>query len=137
MIPFHTSKPHFIQIHFNIILPSTPKSSVVSTLQVLQPQFFVHFSSPPIRVTCPAYLILIILGEEYEPCRSSSCSFLQPPVTSSPLSLSILLSTLSTNNLNLCSSLNVRNQVSHPYKITGKLTVNRFSLRAHKLKERR
>jgi hypothetical protein len=32
----------------------------------------------------------------------------------------ILLSTLLSNTLSLCSSLNVRDQVSHPYKTTGK-----------------
>jgi len=31
----------------------------------------------------------------------------------------ILLSTLFSNALNLCSSLSVRDQVSHPYKTTG------------------
>jgi hypothetical protein len=60
-----------------------------------------------------------ILGEEYKPCSSSLCSFLQPPVTSSLSGPNILLSTLFSNTLNLCSSLNVRDQVSHPYKTTG------------------
>jgi hypothetical protein len=36
------------------------------------------------RATCPAHLVLLalitlILGEEYKPCSSSLCSFLQPP----------------------------------------------------------
>jgi hypothetical protein len=35
----------------------------------------------------------------------------------------ILLSTLFSNTLNLCSSLKVRDQVSHPYKIKGKIIV--------------
>jgi hypothetical protein len=43
----------------------------------------------PKRATCPARLIHLALitlttpGEEYNPCSSSLCSFLQPPVTSS------------------------------------------------------
>jgi polysaccharide pyruvyl transferase WcaK-like protein len=35
----------------------------------------------------------------------------------------IPLSTLFSNTLSLCSSLSVRDQVSHPYKTTGKITV--------------
>jgi hypothetical protein len=33
----------------------------------------------------------------------------------------ILLRTLFSNTLNLCSSLNVRDQVSHPYKTNGRI----------------
>jgi hypothetical protein len=72
-------------------------------------------------------ITLTILGEEYKPCSSSLCSFLQPPVTSSLLGPNILRSTLFSNTLNLCSPLNVRDQVSHPYKTTVK-TVQRMIL---------
>jgi len=41
---------------------------------------------------------------------------LQPPTTSSFLCPNILLSTLFSNNLNLCPSFNARNQVSYRYK---------------------
>jgi hypothetical protein len=57
------------------------------------------------RATCPAYLILLalitltILGEEYKPCISSLCNFLQPPVTSSLLGPNILLSTGTVHKL--------------------------------------
>jgi len=34
----------------------------------------------------------------------------------------ILLSTLLSNTLNPCSSLNMRDQVSHPYKTAGTIT---------------
>jgi hypothetical protein len=63
-------------------------------------------------------VILIILGEKYKLWISSLCSFLQSPVTSSLFGPNILLSTLS-----LCSSLNVRDQLSHPYRTTGKIIV--------------
>jgi hypothetical protein len=51
------------------------------------------------------------------------CSFLHSPVTSSLFGPNILLSTLFPNTLSLCSSLNVRDQVSHSIRTTGKLIV--------------
>jgi hypothetical protein len=58
----------------------------------------------------------IIFGDEYRSLRSSLCSLLHSPVPSSLLGPNILLSTLFSNTLSLCSSLSVRDQVSHPYK---------------------
>jgi hypothetical protein len=55
--------------------------------------------------------------------NSSLCGFLQPPVTSSLFSPNILLSTLFSNAPSLCFSLNIRDQVSHPYKTTEKVIV--------------
>jgi hypothetical protein len=54
--------------------------------------------------------------------------FFQPPVTSSLFGLNILLSTLFSNTLSLCSSLNIRDQVLYPYTITGKIIVLFFSI---------
>jgi hypothetical protein len=65
-------------------------------------------------------IILIILGEDYKLWSCSLCSFLQPPVTSSLIGRNILLNTLFSNTLSLCSSLNVRDQVSHSCRTTGK-----------------
>jgi hypothetical protein len=48
---------------------------------------------------------------------------LQPLVTSSLYDPNILLNTLFSNTLSLCFSLNVRDQVSHPYRTTGKIIV--------------
>jgi hypothetical protein len=51
------------------------------------------------------------------------CNFLHSPVTSSLLGPNILLRTLFSNILRLCSYLSVRDQVSHPYKTTGRIMV--------------
>ena len=74
-----------------------------------------------IRATCPAHLILFdfiirtILGEEYRSLSSPLCSFLHSLLTSSLLGPNTLLSTLFSNTLSLRSSLNVSDEVSHPY----------------------
>jgi hypothetical protein len=76
----------------------------------------------PIRATCSAHLILLdfitrtILGEQYRSISSSLCSFHHSPVTSSLLYPNTLLNTLLSNTLSLRSSLEVSDQVSHPYK---------------------
>jgi hypothetical protein len=58
----------------------------------------------------------------FKPGRSRLI-FLHFPVTPSLLGPKILLNTLFSNTLGLCSSLNVIDQVSHPYKTTGKIMV--------------
>jgi hypothetical protein len=63
------------------------------------------------------------LGEEYRSFSSLLWSFLHSPVTSSFLGPNTFLNTLFSNALSLRSSLNVSDQVSHPYKTTGKIIV--------------
>jgi hypothetical protein len=73
------------------------------------------------RPSHPLHFILIMLGKEYKSQCSLWCSFLHPLVTSYLLGPNIHLSTLSSNTLSLCSSLKVRDQVSHPYITSGKI----------------
>jgi len=68
-------------------------------------------------------MTLIIFGETCNLQSSSLCSILQPPTTSSFLGPNILLSNLFSDILNLSSSQSDRDQVSHPYKTTGKTIV--------------
>jgi hypothetical protein len=83
----------------------------------------------PTRATCSAQFILLDLiagitfGEQYRSLSSSLCSYFHSPVTSSLLGPNILLSTLFSNTLSLRSSLNMSDQVSHPYKTRGKIMI--------------
>ena len=77
-VPIPTS--HFLEIHSNIIHPSTPRSPQWSPSLRFPHQDSVHPLSSPIRATCPAHLILLnfitrtILGEEYKSFSSLLCN---------------------------------------------------------------
>jgi len=120
-MPLHPTSSVFILI-------STPRSSkqyhslrFFPTTKTLYAPFL-----SPIYGMCPVYIILldfviwIILGEEYRSWSSSLYSLVDFPVTSSILGPNITLKTLFSNTLTLYFSLSVRDQVSNPYKSTGK-----------------
>ena len=99
-----------------------------------------------IHATCQAHLILLdvvtrtIFGEQYRSLSSSLCSFLYTPFTPSLIGPNILLNNLFSNTLSLRSSLNVGNQVSHPYKTTGRiifLCILIFKFLDNKLEDKR
>ena len=125
--PFQIATCHLLEIHPNIIHTSTPRSLQWSPSLRFPHQDLKHFLSSPTRATCPTHLILLdfitrtILGEEYKSFSSSLCSLLHSPVPSSLLGQNILLNTIFSNTLSFLSSRNVNDQVSHPYKSTGKI----------------
>jgi hypothetical protein len=55
--------------------------------------------------------------------------------TSSLFDLNIVLSTLLSNTLSLCSSLNVRGQVSHPYRTRGEGEANLNRILLHEVRQ--
>ena len=128
--PVHIPTSYILEIililstHLRLGLPSVLLPSGFPTKTLYTPL------SSPIRATCPAtrHILLdfttrTILGEENNSFSSSLCSLLHFPVTSSLPGLNILLNTMFSNTLSFLSSLNVSDQVSHPYKTTGKITV--------------
>ena len=120
--PVHITTFHLLEIHPNIIHPSTPRSPHwFFPSGFLSKTLYTTFSSPT-RATYPVHLIILdfitrtILGVVYKSFSSSLCCLLHSPVTSSLLGTNILLNTMLSNTLNFLSSRNVNDQVSHPYK---------------------
>ena len=127
--PVPTTLSHFLKIHLilsshlRLGLPNDlfPSGFPTTTLCTPLPS--------SIRATWPAHLILLgfitrtIYVEQYRELSPSLRNFLHFPVTPSLLGANILLNTLFSNTLSLCSSLNVSDQASHPYKITAKIIV--------------
>ena len=104
--PVYIPTFHLLEIHHNIIHPSTSRSLRFSH------QDPIHDLSSPICATCPAHLILLdfitstILGEEYRSFSSSLCSLLHSPITSSVLGPNILLNTMFSNTLSFYRTRN-------------------------------
>jgi hypothetical protein len=102
---------YFSKIHFNIILPPTPS------------------------LTCILFLLSCLCAANLIPSTWSFClakrqlyeaphhSFLRPLIVSFLSSPNILLSTVLSDTLIPCFSLNVRDLVLHPYKSKGKIIV--------------
>ena len=112
--PVHIPTSHLLEIRSNI-RPSTPRSPQWSPSLQFPHQDSIH---PPFHfITCT------ILGDQYRSFSSSLCNLLHSPVTSSLLGPNILLNTMFSNTLSFLSSRKVSGQVSHPYKITGKIIV--------------
>ena len=117
--------PNLFKIHFNIIFPPTPSSSKCPLSLK-----FAHQSPVCIFPLPHTYHML----HPYQPswyCLPNILWKIQimkllimPAISSGPhLGLIIFLSPLFSNTLSLCSSRNIRDQVSHSHKTTGKIIV--------------
>jgi len=120
--PVHTPTSHYLKIHLNIILqsmPGSPKWSLSLMFPHQNPVYasplphtrYMHSPSHSSRFGHPKNTRWGV----YISLNSSLYSFLHSPLTYSLLGPNILLNTIFSNNLNLRSSLNVSDQVSHPY----------------------
>ena len=80
--PVHIPTYHLLEIHPNIIHPSTPRSPQWSPSLRLPHQDPIHPLSSPIRATCPAHLISVYNTIHYFQINSetskSYCLILQP-----------------------------------------------------------
>jgi len=126
--PVHTPTSYFLKIHLNIIFHLRLVLPIRSLPQISPPKPCIRLSSPPTLATCLANLILLdlftrkIFGDQCGSLSSSVCSFLHSPVTSSLLGPNSL-NTLFSDTLSLRSSLNMSDQVSHPYITTRKIII--------------
>ena len=107
--PVHIPKSYLLEIHPNIIHPSTPRSPSGLFPCGFSHQDPIHPLFSPICTTCPGQLILLdfitrtILGEVFKSFSTSLCNLLHSPVTSSLLGPNTLLNTMFSNILSFLS----------------------------------
>ena len=117
---------HFLKIHLNIILPSTPGSSKwFLSISFFPPKLCIHSCSPQLcYMPRPSHSSRfhhwnnIWWGEQI--IKLFTMYFSPLPVTSSLLGS---LAPLFLNTLSPRTSRNVSDQVSHPYKTIGNIIV--------------
>jgi len=120
---------HILKIHINIILPPAPGFPKWS-LSIRSPHQNLVYTSP-LPHTC--YMPRLThspridhpnkIGWAVQIIKFLIMQFSPFPVISSLLGSNILLKTLFSNTLSLRSSLHANDQLSHPYKTTGRIVL--------------
>jgi hypothetical protein len=127
--PVHVPSSRFLKIHLNIILPSTPGSPKWFFPLRFPHQTPVHASPLALRATCTAHLIFLdfitgsTLGKECRSLSSSLRSFLHSPGYLVPVRPRYFPQHPVPKHPQICSSLNVSDPVSLPYKTTGRIII--------------
>ena len=111
--PVHVLAINFLDIFFNIILPPNPYMHLIYPYMCLMPRLSYSSSFNHPDNIWQRKLIIKLLGY----------GFIHYTLTCSILGPNISFNILVTNPFILCSSHNVRDQASHPYKTTGKIVV--------------
>jgi hypothetical protein len=103
-----------IHLRFRLLTDLFPSGFPTNILYAF---LFTH-ATFPVHLFLLDWIILIILVKVYKLRSSLLCSFLQPYVTSYLFGQNIFLSTLLSNTMSLCSSLNIRDEVFHTHTET-------------------
>jgi hypothetical protein len=117
----YTDSIHTFLSYFSVLLPSTTRS-FIWTLSLTSPhQNAIYISLLPKHATCSAHPWFHYphsIQWQLKIMRSVLCDFTQSPVTSSAWCPSdIFLSFLFSYTLSVCSSVNLRDQISYACKM--------------------
>jgi hypothetical protein len=94
---------------------------MVSFLQVFPPKSCTHFFLSPYALPAPSTLFFSIQSPAQWWVSNTDHEAPHYEVSSTPVTSSLLCQNILLNTFGLRSSLNVTDQVSHPYKTTGKV----------------
>jgi hypothetical protein len=122
-----TTCSHLVFWRSDAITASASRSTKPSSHFSIPHQQLVYIFFSLVRATSPAHLIILdfinlIIGHgKYKPWNSSLRCVIQSPVTFNHVDPNIFCSTLFSNNFSTWCSLNMTDQVLHPYEKTRKV----------------
>ena len=122
IIPAHIPKPDILKIHFNIIIPSTPRPSKWSLTFVFYDEFCSRFSPPPFGLYARPSSHLNHLSPDVKYNKSLTMQLFPPSSQFLPL--------MSKYSALRCSSLQLENQVSYPHRTSKIIDFSKYQLSA-------